>query len=137
MKKQTSQILVLLVVLLTAFIAVRVMAGNLDPDGAPAPTMKTLDEIYNAVSSVGVKQVIRGTVSISNGVTTATATLPSVINPSKSTVSIPEYALEDASISGYSERIMLVNVTSNSITIRRNDSRTGVYLAPYEIVEYN
>jgi hypothetical protein len=136
MKTQTGRIVALLMMSTILLVAVHVVAGNLDPDSAPAPTMRTLDEIYDAVSSSGVKQVIRGIVSISNGVTTATATLPSVIEPSKATISIPEYALDDDPLSKLVQRIMLLNVTSNSITIRRWDSEIGIYLAPYEIVEY-
>ena len=41
--------------ILTATTTVAFSQGNLTPPGAPAPTMKTLQEIYDKISSVETK----------------------------------------------------------------------------------
>jgi hypothetical protein len=140
---------ILLIFILAAFWLSRnaYSAGSLTPPGPPSPTGFSLDElaaqiaavkadiatVQSSVSALGVKQVIRGTLS---SFTTSAAISPTVV-PSKCTVTLRAVFTSGTTTSGQiGEPAIVSSLTSSAITIQYA-SFGGNFKVEYEIVEYN
>jgi len=77
MKEEKAKIVVCLLIVASLFgLWNFVIAGALEPSGAPASTMKTLDEIYDAAASVSQREGYIGHFSVSGGSNTVCFTVP-------------------------------------------------------------
>lgn len=131
-------------------------AGDLNPPAGPvAPTMKTLDQLSAehaqlaaAIAAIpggggGVKQIIRGVVSVPSGQAEASQSLSATIDPGKS-IAVLSDAVITTPYSGTQSYVSarngacLINLTSTTITIRIDDTApSGIRQVSYQIIEYN
>lgn len=77
MKEEKAKIIVcVLIIACISGLWTLVTAGDLEPSASPAPTMKTLDEIYDAAASVSQREGYIGHFNVSGGSNAVCLTVP-------------------------------------------------------------
>ncbi len=140
MKAKRNRLIVCLLLLIGLLsLTFFALAGNLDPNDPPGPTMRTLDEIYSqiAASSSPIKQVVRGVADAGINTKQVTAELSATIDPSKSVVLLDEVIAQKWDVTGYPRNgAHLRDLTPTSITIRSDWQNNFAWTVSYQIIEY-
>ncbi len=127
---------------LAAFNCLDGVAGNLEPDGAPGPTMVTLGQLSEQIQALStpVKGVVRGVVTFERDVMATSGTLSRTVDPNKSVVLLSDAVTTERRGADYPEwagrtGTVLVSLSANEITIRTEQLPARQQVS-YQIVEY-
>lgn len=127
---------------LVVFNCLKGVAGNLEPDGAPGPTMVTLGQLSEQIQGLSspVNRVVRGVVTIARDAMVATASLPSQVNPDKCVVLLSDSVTTEQRVVTYPDWVArtgaaMVSLTANDITVRV-EPLSAQMVVSYQIIEY-
>jgi hypothetical protein len=143
LKSKKGVIAVMAVVcVLAMFNCLDGLAGNLEPEGPPGPTMVTLGQLSEQIQALStpVNTVVRGVVTFDDNVMVMSDTLSRAVDPNKSVVLLSEAVTTERRTADYPEWVgrtgtVLVSLSANEITIRTEQMPVGQQVS-YQIVEY-
>jgi len=116
--------------LITALASVAYGQGALTPSGAPAPSMKTLDQIYNAITNLGSTVAFTGEKRIDVlSLSADSFALHAITQPGSYYLSTNILGVNGGSICGFSVEADNVTVDLNGFSLLGNgDNYSGVWI---------
>ena len=141
-KKSVIAATAALVCVVAAFNCLDGVAGNLEPDGPPGPTMVTLGQLSQQIQALStpVNTVVRGIVIFGDNVMVMSDTLSRAVDPNKSVVLLSDAVTTERNTPDYPDWVgrtgaVLVSLSANEITIRTEQLPVEQQVS-YQIVEY-
>ena len=145
MRSNQAKFLGLIVIICCAIVMINSLtgiAGSLQPDQSPGPTMLTLGDLSQQISSVssGIDKVVRGVIDFSSsGPVEVTQQLPEMIDPNRCVVSLSDAVAteynDDPEIWRTRNGACLIELTESQITVRIEEQWVAQKVS-YQIIEY-